>query len=130
MYHCLKSVKPLKCILKKTEVTEHTAVPQTTSSQSVGGGPYMGTRSRPRDHQAVASESVEFQDSKGKTPKLKSQKRKDSKTYCLCNQGNPKGLMVLCKECRDWFHPKYVGISDKEARTMPIFVCSECLPGA
>lgn len=50
-----KSVKPLKSVLKKTE---HTAVPQTTSSQSVGGGPYLGTRNRARDHQAVASESV------------------------------------------------------------------------
>lgn len=46
--------------------------------------------------------------------------------YCVCRQtwdGNC--LMVQCDHCSDWFHPKCVGVSTKEAKEKA-FVCPSC----
>ena len=51
---------------------------------------------------------------------------KDVELYCVCRQpwdGN--SLMVQCDQCQDWFHPKCVGVSTKEAKDNP-FICPSC----
>ncbi|XP_061184382.1 transcription factor 19-like [Saccostrea echinata] len=73
-------------------------------------GPYLGTRKRVRER----SEQPE----KPKSPKRpRATKGAKTRQYCLCLQSNPKGLMVQCDSCRDWFHPGCVGISDDYAKT-------------
>jgi hypothetical protein len=47
-------------------------------------------------------------------------------SYCLCKKQNPKGLMVQCDYCKDWFHPECVGISPDEAENIPVYTCQEC----
>lgn len=59
--------------------------------------------------------------SKGKVQGGKTQKH-----YCLSKEANPKGLMVLCSECNDWFHPQCVGISEDIAKRVHLFICLEC----
>ena len=33
--------------------------------------------------------------------------------YCVCKTRNPRGYMVQCDACADWFHPRCVGITDE-----------------
>jgi hypothetical protein len=60
------------------------------------------------------------------TSKGRSLNSKTQKTYCLCEEVNPKGLMVQCSDCKDWFHPQCVGITDEFAKRIPVFICPEC----
>lgn len=84
-------------------------------------GPYMGTRKRVRERLSKPN--------KPSTPKRpKATKGGKSKQYCLCLQTKPKGLMVQCDSCRDWFHPGCVGISEAYAKSVPQYTCPECSP--
>ena len=40
-------------------------------------------------------------------------------------QWDGNSLMVQCDECQEWFHPKCVGLSVKEAKHNP-FICPQC----
>ena len=35
--------------------------------------------------------------------------------YCVCKTQNPRGYMVQCDACADWFHPRCVGITNEYA---------------
>lgn len=51
---------------------------------------------------------------------------KDAELYCVCRQSwDGNSLMVQCDQCQDWFHPKCVGVSTKEAKDNP-FICPSC----
>ncbi|XP_061175912.1 uncharacterized protein LOC133184853 [Saccostrea echinata] len=81
-------------------------------------GPYLDTRKRVRER----SEQPE----KPKSPKRRrATKGAKTRQYCLCLQSNPKGLMVQCDSCRDWFHHRCVGISEDYAKSVPQYTCPE-----
>ena len=47
--------------------------------------------------------------------------------YCVCHlpwDGN--SLMVQCDDCFDWFHPKCIGVSSREAQSKNSFICPQC----
>ncbi|XP_050369567.1 chromatin remodeling protein EBS-like [Argentina anserina] len=47
--------------------------------------------------------------------------------YCKCEMPyNPDDLMVQCEECKDWFHPACVNISNEVAKKLEHYICSEC----
>merc|ERR1712228_29 len=47
--------------------------------------------------------------------------------YCVCKRTwDCNCLMVQCDHCSDWFHPKCVGVSTKEAKEKA-FICPSCL---
>jgi hypothetical protein len=83
-------------------------------------GPYLGTRSR--DTSMSKSDTVVEVPSKQRKRAV----GKNQKSYCLCKKQKPKGLMVQCDYCRDWFHPGCVGISPDEAKNIPVYTCPEC----
>ena len=43
------------------------------------------------------------------------------KNYNVLNR-----FYVGCDRCQDWFHGKCVGISQKEADTMDVYLCPKC----
>ena len=45
--------------------------------------------------------------------------------YCVCTQPqNPDHLMIQCEVCKDWYHPKCIGMTDEEANALADgFVC-------
>lgn len=45
---------------------------------------------------------------------------KVGKSYCVCKKQNPKGLMVQCDSCRDWFHLECVGMTAEIAESIPL----------
>lgn len=44
---------------------------------------------------------------------------------CVCKKQNPNGLMMQCDSCRDWLHPKCVGITAKIAERIPLYTYQE-----
>lgn len=47
--------------------------------------------------------------------------------YCLCRTPYDESqFYVGCDRCQDWFHGKCVGISQKEADTMDVYLCPKC----
>jgi hypothetical protein len=60
------------------------------------------------------------------TPPSKGLKSKMLRQYCLCKQTNPKGAMVQCDKCRDWFHPACVGTTLDVVERVPEYTCPEC----
>ncbi|XP_062569752.1 transcription factor 19-like [Saccostrea cucullata] len=82
------------------------------SSKPAESGPYMGTRKRVRER---LDQSKQPQSPKRPRATRGAKTRK----YCVCLQSNPKGMMVQCDICRDWFHPGCVGISEDYAKSIP-----------
>ena len=48
--------------------------------------------------------------------------------YCVCKTRNPRGYMVQCDACADWFHPRCVGITNEYAHRVPRYYCPYCEP--
>ena len=82
-----------------------------TDQASLPDGPYRGTRSKTKATPPLEP-SHKRPTSEGKTKK---------KHYCLIRQINPKEMMVQCEECRDRFHPVCVGLTLKDAESLPVY---------
>jgi hypothetical protein len=51
--------------------------------------------------------------------------------YCRCKKpNNPDDLMFICDNCEDWFHPRCIGTTADDIRSMHArigaFVCPDC----
>ncbi|KAH7437260.1 hypothetical protein KP509_05G062600 [Ceratopteris richardii] len=47
--------------------------------------------------------------------------------YCKCEMPyNPDDLMVQCEECKDWFHPACLSLTQEQVKKLDQFFCSEC----
>ncbi|XP_062609540.1 death-inducer obliterator 1-like [Saccostrea cucullata] len=81
-------------------------------------GPYMSTRKRVKERLDQTKQP--------QSPKRpRATRGTKTKKYCVCLQSNPKGMMVQCDNCRDWFHPWCVGISEDYAKSVPQYICPE-----
>jgi len=52
--------------------------------------------------------------------------------YCVCEHPhNPDKPMIGCDQCKDWFHPECIGLSEAEQRRLEdensTFLCPDCL---
>ncbi|KAI1720068.1 PHD-finger domain-containing protein [Ditylenchus destructor] len=49
------------------------------------------------------------------------------KKHCSCGTSyDPKKFYLMCDRCRQWFHGKCVGITEKRAQKMDSWMCAEC----
>ncbi|VDI43251.1 nucleosome-remodeling factor subunit BPTF [Mytilus galloprovincialis] len=47
--------------------------------------------------------------------------------YCLCKTPYDESQFYIgCDRCQDWFHGKCVGISEKEAGSLDVYLCPKC----
>ncbi|XP_047314042.1 chromatin remodeling protein EBS-like, partial [Impatiens glandulifera] len=47
--------------------------------------------------------------------------------YCKCKlPENPDLLMVQCEECKNWYHPFCVDMTNDQAKQLHLFICSNC----
>lgn len=53
--------------------------------------------------------------------------RDSEKKYCVCKQPYKENdFMIACDICEDWFHPKCIGMSKKQAQRVNKYKCVEC----
>uniref|UniRef100_A0A8C2JHN8 Bromodomain PHD finger transcription factor n=1 Tax=Cyprinus carpio TaxID=7962 RepID=A0A8C2JHN8_CYPCA len=81
------------------------------------------THKRKRDEEREASKS--------KHKKMISTTSKDSKRdiklYCICKTPYDESKFYIgCDLCSNWYHGECVGITEKEAKKMDDYICSEC----
>uniref|UniRef100_A0A8C2DH31 Bromodomain PHD finger transcription factor n=1 Tax=Cyprinus carpio TaxID=7962 RepID=A0A8C2DH31_CYPCA len=81
------------------------------------------THKRKRDEERDASKS--------KHKKMISTTSKDSKRdiklYCVCKTPYDESKFYIgCDLCSNWYHGECVGITEKEAKKMDDYICSEC----
>uniref|UniRef100_A0A9J8DC64 Bromodomain PHD finger transcription factor n=1 Tax=Cyprinus carpio carpio TaxID=630221 RepID=A0A9J8DC64_CYPCA len=81
------------------------------------------THKRKRDEERDASKS--------KHKKMISTTSKDSKRdiklYCICKTPYDESKFYIgCDLCSNWYHGECVGITEKEAKKMDDYICSEC----
>ncbi|XP_074348536.1 chromatin remodeling protein EBS-like [Apium graveolens] len=47
--------------------------------------------------------------------------------YCKCEMPyNPDNLMIQCDDCKDWFHPGCVEMTNAQAEKLSNYLCDEC----
>ena len=46
--------------------------------------------------------------------------------YCICNGPDDGSFMIACDFCCEWFHGNCVGVTEKQAQKIDLYVCPEC----
>ncbi|OWK58285.1 Nucleosome-remodeling factor subunit BPTF [Lonchura striata] len=53
--------------------------------------------------------------------------KKDTKLYCICKTPYDESKFYIgCDLCTNWYHGECVGITEKEAKKMDVYICNEC----
>ncbi|XP_062936383.1 nucleosome-remodeling factor subunit BPTF isoform X5 [Cynocephalus volans] len=75
----------------------------------------------------------EEKDSSSKSKKKKmisttsKETKKDTKLYCICKTPYDESKFYIgCDLCTNWYHGECVGITEKEAKKMDVYICNDC----
>ncbi|XP_055448044.1 nucleosome-remodeling factor subunit BPTF isoform X1 [Psammomys obesus] len=73
----------------------------------------------------------EERDSKSKKKKMISttskEAKKDTRLYCICKTPYDESKFYIgCDLCTNWYHGECVGITEKEAKKMDVYICNDC----
>ncbi|KAM8773961.1 nucleosome-remodeling factor subunit BPTF isoform 4-T4 [Rhynchonycteris naso] len=73
----------------------------------------------------------EERDSRSKKKKMISttskETKKDTKLYCICKTPYDESKFYIgCDLCTNWYHGECVGITEKEAKKMDVYICNDC----
>ncbi|KAM6164893.1 nucleosome-remodeling factor subunit BPTF isoform 1-T1 [Rhynchocyon petersi] len=75
----------------------------------------------------------EDKDSNSKSKKKKmisttsKETKKDTKLYCICKTPYDESKFYIgCDLCTNWYHGECVGITEKEAKKMDVYICNDC----
>ncbi|XP_072795537.1 nucleosome-remodeling factor subunit BPTF isoform X11 [Vicugna pacos] len=75
----------------------------------------------------------EDRDSSSKSKKKKmisttsKETKKDTKLYCICKTPYDESKFYIgCDLCTNWYHGECVGITEKEAKKMDVYICNDC----
>uniref|UniRef100_A0AAZ3SCM0 Bromodomain PHD finger transcription factor n=1 Tax=Oncorhynchus tshawytscha TaxID=74940 RepID=A0AAZ3SCM0_ONCTS len=56
-----------------------------------------------------------------------SDSKKETKLYCVCRTPYDESKFYIgCDLCTNWYHGECVGVTEKEAKKMDDYICSEC----
>ncbi|XP_041881393.1 nucleosome-remodeling factor subunit BPTF isoform X5 [Corvus kubaryi] len=91
-----------------------TTVPMPVSSQK---------RKREEEKDSSASKSKK----KKMISTTSKETKKDTKLYCICKTPYDESKFYIgCDLCTNWYHGECVGITEKEAKKMDVYICNEC----
>ncbi|KAM4663574.1 nucleosome-remodeling factor subunit BPTF [Discoglossus pictus] len=82
-------------------------------------------------HKRKREEDNEPAPSKSKKKKMISttskENKKDTKIYCICKTPYDESKFYIgCELCANWFHGECVGITEKEAKKVDVYICNDC----
>ncbi|XP_038227261.1 nucleosome-remodeling factor subunit BPTF isoform X6 [Dermochelys coriacea] len=97
-----------------TSVPSATTVPAPVSSQK---------RKREEEKDSSASKSKK----KKMISTTSKETKKDTKLYCICKTPYDESKFYIgCDLCTNWYHGECVGITEKEAKKMDVYICNDC----
>ncbi|KAB1265314.1 Nucleosome-remodeling factor subunit BPTF [Camelus dromedarius] len=91
----------------------------------------MATATLPVASQKRKREEDRDSSSKSKKKKMISttskETKKDTKLYCICKTPYDESKFYIgCDLCTNWYHGECVGITEKEAKKMDVYICNDC----
>uniref|UniRef100_A0A803YPU1 Bromodomain PHD finger transcription factor n=1 Tax=Meleagris gallopavo TaxID=9103 RepID=A0A803YPU1_MELGA len=118
-----KEKDPGSCCSLPSPPQHHTA--SVTSSSSTTVPMPISSQKRKRDEERDLSAS------KSKKKKMISttskETKKDTKLYCICKTPYDESKFYIgCDLCTNWYHGECVGITEKEAKKMDVYICNDC----
>uniref|UniRef100_A0A672LXY1 Bromodomain PHD finger transcription factor n=1 Tax=Sinocyclocheilus grahami TaxID=75366 RepID=A0A672LXY1_SINGR len=115
---------------EKAQVAAAAAAAQAAAAASAHVSSHTATVTSPSSsHKRKRDEERDA--SKYKRKKMISTTSKDSKRdiklYCICKTPYDESKFYIgCDLCSNWYHGECVGITEKEAKKMDDYICSEC----
>ncbi|KAK2528422.1 Bptf [Columba guinea] len=80
-------------------------------------------RKREEEKDAAASKSKK----KKMISTTSKETKKDTKLYCICKTPYDESKFYIgCDLCTNWYHGECVGITEKEAKKMDVYICNDC----
>ncbi|XP_069916546.1 nucleosome-remodeling factor subunit BPTF isoform X12 [Oryctolagus cuniculus] len=91
----------------------------------------LSTPTLPAASQKRKREEEKDSGSKSKKKKMISttskETKKDTKLYCICKTPYDESKFYIgCDLCTNWYHGECVGITEKEAKKMDVYICNDC----
>uniref|UniRef100_A0A3P9JJA2 Bromodomain PHD finger transcription factor n=1 Tax=Oryzias latipes TaxID=8090 RepID=A0A3P9JJA2_ORYLA len=84
-------------------------------------------RERDKDEDRDKDRDSKHKKKKKKLSSTSKDHKKDTKLYCICKTPYDESKFYIgCDLCSNWFHGACVGITEKEAKKLEDFVCSDC----
>ncbi|CAH6776329.1 Bptf [Phodopus roborovskii] len=95
------------------------------------GLPSAGHPTAPLPAASQKRKREEEKDSKSKKKKMISttskEAKKDTRLYCICKTPYDESKFYIgCDLCTNWYHGECVGITEKEAKKMDVYICNDC----
>ncbi|KAM4691162.1 nucleosome-remodeling factor subunit BPTF [Rhinophrynus dorsalis] len=95
----------------------------TTSPTSTSTTASFHKRKREEDKEPVPSKSKK----KKMISTTSKETKKDTKIYCICKTPYDESKFYIgCELCANWYHGECVGITEKEARKVDVYICNDC----
>ncbi|XP_074176000.1 nucleosome-remodeling factor subunit BPTF isoform X8 [Rhinolophus sinicus] len=130
-------------IKKEKEMVQATAVAATSPPPAPPPSPppppppqhsgplATATATLPAASQKRKREEERDSSSKSKKKKMISttskETKKDTKLYCICKTPYDESKFYIgCDLCTNWYHGECVGITEKEAKKMDVYICNDC----
>ncbi|XP_078510455.1 nucleosome-remodeling factor subunit BPTF isoform X2 [Lissotriton helveticus] len=109
--------------------TQHVTV--MTSSTSVTSASSSSSHKRKRDDEKDLSYSKSKKKKMISTTSVDSKEIKedaqDTKLYCVCKTPYDESKFYIgCDLCTNWYHGDCVGITEKEAKKLDVYICNDC----
>ncbi|XP_043440977.1 nucleosome-remodeling factor subunit BPTF isoform X16 [Prionailurus bengalensis] len=105
--------------------------PQHTGPLATATATATATTTLPAASQKRKREEERDSSSKSKKKKMISttskETKKDTKLYCICKTPYDESKFYIgCDLCTNWYHGECVGITEKEAKKMDVYICNDC----
>ncbi|XP_057274417.1 nucleosome-remodeling factor subunit BPTF isoform X8 [Pezoporus wallicus] len=101
----------------------HAASVTSSSSTTVP----MPVSSQKRKREEERDSSVSKSKKKKMISTTSKETKKDTKLYCICKTPYDESKFYIgCDLCTNWYHGECVGITEKEAKKMDVYICNDC----
>ncbi|XP_030637750.1 nucleosome-remodeling factor subunit BPTF-like [Chanos chanos] len=123
-----RDLQKLRREKEKAQAAASQAAAAAAAAQAAG---LSSAVTSPSGHKRKREDEREAAAAKAKKKKMISttsrETKKDTKLYCICKTPYDESKFYIgCDLCTNWYHGDCVGITEKEAKKMDDYICSEC----
>uniref|UniRef100_A0A674D3J6 Nucleosome-remodeling factor subunit BPTF-like n=1 Tax=Salmo trutta TaxID=8032 RepID=A0A674D3J6_SALTR len=105
-----------------TAAHAHHAQHALTHTSQLNPAAFAHKRKREEERDAASAANA-----KKKKMIATSDSKKETKLYCVCRTPYDESKFYIgCDLCTSWYHGECVGVTEKEAKKMDDYICSEC----
>uniref|UniRef100_A0AAR2JA20 Bromodomain PHD finger transcription factor n=1 Tax=Pygocentrus nattereri TaxID=42514 RepID=A0AAR2JA20_PYGNA len=128
--------KDLSKLRREKEKAQAAASQAAAAAASAQAAAHAAATAAPVASSASSHKRKRDEDRDGTSSKSKKKKmistsskdnKRDTKLYCVCKTPYDESKFYIgCDLCSNWYHGECVGITEKEAKKMDDYICTEC----